>query len=134
MTGGAPKAVFNIGSQHGNIHNIAGDMNVHGNQQYTAAPTGLIQHELQNIGQILDTLDLTPEIQGHARALLAAAGQEVSQPDHHEHKAARLIGRLAGYLKEFGAMSAGGTALGDCFHRLAQLLGPAGASIMHLVS
>lgn len=134
MTDVPPMAVFSIGSQHGNIQNIAGDMTVNGDQQYTAGPVNMIQHELENVGQIIDMLDLNPEIQRYVKVLLAEAVQELSQPDHSEHKTARLTERLAGYLKEFGAISAGGTALADCFHRLAQLLGPAGASIMHLVS
>jgi len=36
MTSEEANVTFNIGSQHGNVSNVAGDMTVYGGQHYTA--------------------------------------------------------------------------------------------------
>ena len=42
MSGEHPNAIFNIGSQHGNVSNVAGGMTVYGGQHYTALPADMI--------------------------------------------------------------------------------------------
>src|SRR4029077_9836494 len=49
MSGERPNAIFNIGSQHGNVSNVAGDMTVYGGQHYTALPAEMIKRELRSI-------------------------------------------------------------------------------------
>ena len=43
MTDERPNAIFNIGSQQGNVTNVGGDMTVYGGQHYTALPVDMIR-------------------------------------------------------------------------------------------
>jgi hypothetical protein len=134
MTDNRPNAIFNIGSQHGNVSNVAGDMTVHGGQHYTGFPAESIRQELGNLLRAISAMGLDPAVQKKAAALLADADHELSQGGRDAKKVARPIERLAGLLKSIGAIAFSGTALIDPLQRIASWLGPAGQAISHLIT
>ena len=134
MTSEEPNVTFNIGSQHGNVSNVAGDMTVYGGQHYTALPGDMIRQELENIHRIISAIELTPEARKKAAVLLADAGRELGQPGCEAEKVARPVKRLAGLLSDIGAISAAGGALIGPFQAIASWLGPAGQAILHMIT
>jgi isopentenyl diphosphate isomerase/L-lactate dehydrogenase-like FMN-dependent dehydrogenase len=134
MTGNEPKVTFNIGSQHGNVSNVAGDMTVYGGQHYTALPADMIRQELNNIHAIISSIEISPEARKNAVALLADAGRELSRPGCEPEKVAWPVRRLAGLLSDIGAISAAGASLIGPFKAIASWLGPAGQAILHLIT
>jgi hypothetical protein len=133
MPGERPHAVFNIGSQHGNVSNVAGDMTVYGGQHYTALPADMIRRELATIQGIISAMDLDPADRKAAAGLLADAGRQLGRSGHDARKAARPVERLTRLLKDIGAIAAGGAALIDPLLRIASCLGTAGQVIFHLI-
>jgi hypothetical protein len=133
MTDNRPNAIFNIGSQHGNVSNVAGDMTVYGGQHYTGFPAELIRQELGNLQEAISAMGLDPAVQKKAAALLADADHELSRTGRDAKKVARPIERLAGLLKNIGAIPVSGAALIDPLQRIASWLGPAGQAILHLI-
>jgi hypothetical protein len=134
MTSKEPNVTFNIGSQHGNVSNVAGDMTVYDGQHYTALPADMIRQELKNILTIISAIELSPEARKNAAALLADAGRELGQPGCEAERVARPIKRLAGLLSDIGAISAAGASLIGPFQAIASWLGPAGQAILHLIT
>ena len=134
MTDNRPNAIFNIGSQHGNVSNVAGDMTVYGGQHYTGFPAELIWQELGNLQRAISAMGLDPAVQKEAAALLADADHELSRAGRDAKKVARPIERLAGLLKNIGAIAVSGAALIDPLQRIASWLGPAGQAILHLIT
>jgi len=134
MTRERPNVNFNIGSQHGNVSNVAGDMTAYGGQYYTAVPADMIKQELENIHRIISIMELSPEGRKRAAALLADADRELGQPGCDAEKVARPVKRLAGFLSDIGAIAAAGAALIGPFQAIASWLGPAGQAILHLIT
>jgi hypothetical protein len=134
MTGQDPGSVFNIGSQHGNISNVAGDMTSYGSQQYNAPPPIAIGHEIARLQQAISAMGLDPRLQRSASELLADAQQRVDQPRPDAKKIARPIERLTKLLKEPGLIAAGGAALIGPLQQIAVALGTSGQAILHLIS
>ncbi len=134
MTDNRPNANFNIGSQQGNVSNVAGDMTVYGGQHYTGFPAELIWQELGNLQRAISAMGLDPAVQKEAAALLADADHELSRAGRDAKKVARPIERLAGLLKNIGAIAVSGAALIDPLQRIASWLGPAGQAILHLIT
>lgn len=134
MTDERPNATFNIGSQHGNISNVGGDMTVYGGQHYTALPVDMIRQELRNIHRIISAMDLDPAARKSAAAFLADADRQLDQPNRDADRVARPIERLARLLSGIGAIAVPGAALIDPLQRLASWLGPAGHAIAQLIT
>jgi hypothetical protein len=133
MPGERPHAVFNIGSQHGNVSNVAGDMTVYGGQHYTALPADMIRRELGNIQGIISAMNLDPAARKEVAGLLADADRELRESRHDARKVARPIERLTRLLRDIGAIAAGGAALIDPLLRIASCLGAAGQAIFHFI-
>jgi hypothetical protein len=133
MPGERPNAIFNIGSQHGNVSNVGGDMTVYGGQHYTALPADMIRRELGNIQGIISAMDLDPAARKAIAGLLADADRELGKSRHNAGKVGRPIERLTRLLRDIGAIAAGGAALIDPLLRIASCLGAAGQAIFHLV-
>ena len=134
MSGERPNAIFNIGSQHGNVSNVAGDMTVYGGQHYTALSADMIGRELRNIQGIISAMNLDPSARKAAAGLLADADRELGKSRHDPKKVARPIERLTRLLRDIGAIAAGGAALIDPLTRIASGLGAAGQAILHLIA
>jgi hypothetical protein len=134
MNNERPNAVFNIGSQHGNISNVAGDMTVHGGQQYIAPPADMILPELARLRRALSAIHLDPDVEQSAGEYLAAADAEVRRPHPDARRVARPIERLTRLLKGAGVILAAGAALINPLQSIASLLGAAGQVILHLLA
>ena len=134
MSGERPNVIFNIGSQHGNVSNVAGDMTVYDGQHYTALPGDMIGRELRNIQGIISAMNLDPAARKAAAGFLADADRELGKSRHDAKKVARPIERLTRLLRDIGAIAAGGVALIDPLTRIASSLGAAGQAILHLIA
>jgi hypothetical protein len=134
MSGERPNAIFNIGSQHGNVSNVAGDMTVYGGQHYTALPADMIGRELRNIQGIISAMNLDPAARKAAARFLADADRELGKSRHDAKKVARPIERLTRLLRDIGAIAAGGAALIAPLTHIASGLGTAGQAILHLIA
>lgn len=132
MSDERPNAVFNIGSQQGNISNVGRDMKVYGGQHSVVAPAEIV-HELASLRAALAALDLDPAVRRSAAALLDDAERELDRPEPKAEKAAGPIERLTKLLKDAGAISAAGSALVDPIRSIASLLGGAGRTILRLI-
>ena len=134
MSDERPNAIFNIGSQHGNVSNVAGDMTVYGGQHYTALPADMIGRELRNIQGVISAMNLDPSARTAAARLLADADRELGKSRHDAKKVARPIERLTRLLRDIGAIAAGGAALINPLTCIASGLGAAGQAILHLIA
>src|SRR5260370_38669858 len=117
MSDERPNAIFNIGSQHGNVSNVSGDMAVHGGQHYSASSADMIRQELANLQRAMATIDLDPATRATAIAHLTHADREFDRPDPDARQISRPIQRLARLLKNLGAISGAGAALTEPLHR-----------------
>jgi hypothetical protein len=134
MSGERPNAIFNIGSQAGNVSNVAGDMTVYGGQHYTALPADMIGRELRTIQGIISAMNLDPAARKAAAGYLADADRELGRSRHDATKVARPIERLTRLLRDIGAIAAGGAALINPLTCIASGLGAAGQAILHLIA
>jgi hypothetical protein len=128
-----PNAIFNIGSQHGNVSNVAGDMTVYGGQQYTAVPADLIGAELARLHRALSAVGLDPDTAQSASGYITAASREISQPHPDPQQVARPLERLTRLLQRAGVLAVAGAGLIDPLQRIASWLGAAGQAIMQLL-
>jgi hypothetical protein len=134
MSDERPNAIFNIGSQHGNVTNVSGDMTVHGGQHYSASSADMIRQELANLQRAISTIDLDPATRATAIAHLADADREFDRPDPDTRQISRPIKRLTRLLKDVGAISAAGATLIEPLQRIASWLGASGQEILHLIT
>jgi hypothetical protein len=124
---------FNIGNQQAaSIHNVGGDMTVHGDIAPGATLIVTAAADLAELRSALRRLPLQENQRRNAEAELAAAEAEMarSEPD----KAAGRLARLTEMLKRWGALASGGESVAGPFLRIAALLGPAGAAIVALLA
>jgi hypothetical protein len=133
MSDERPKAVFNIGSQQGNVSNIAGDMTVYGGQHSVVGATDAIAGELASVRRVLAEHDLDQTVREQADGLMEEADRELNGPEPDADKIAGPIERLTKLLKDSGVMLAAGAALVDPIRSIASLLGVAGRAILHLI-
>jgi len=128
-----PHAEFNIGSQQGNISNVAGDMTVQGDQRYVAAPTDAARQDLARLRLALLTIDIDPKTQRLVEDLMTEANDELDQTRPDIEKVARPIERLTSLLKDAGALAAAGAALIDPLRGIASWLGASGRAILQML-
>ena len=126
------RAVFNIGSQQGNISNVAGDMTVEGGQQYVAASVDAVREELAKLRQVLIHID--PKFQPLVEDLVTEATEELDQPQVDAPTVARPIERLTRILKDAGTFASAGAALIDPLQRIASWLGVSGRVIFDIIA
>lgn len=128
-----PNAIFNIGSQHGNVSNVAGDMNVYGGQQSTVVFADMIGPELASLRRALSEVKLDPDTETSVSKCLTAADQEIGQRQPDPQKVARPLERLVRLLKQAGVLALAGAELIDPLQRIASWLGTAGQGIIQLI-
>jgi hypothetical protein len=137
MTDDRPHATFNIGSQHGNNNNVAGDQIVHGGQRYAAAPVESIGRDLAAIRDVIAAMPLDPAVRKQATAFLSDASRELGRPARDGRGGEGVgqpIERLTRLLRDVGALSAAGATLVGPLHHIALWLGTAGQGIAHLIT
>jgi len=128
-----PNAVFNIGSQQGNVSNVAGNQTIYGGQQAILGVTTEIARQVSSLREALDSVELDPAVKEQADALMDEANRELAQPEPSLPKAARPIEKLTDLLKDAGALTAAGAALVDPIRSIGSLLGAAGGAILSLL-
>jgi hypothetical protein len=133
MSDERPHTEFNIGTQQGNISNVAGDMTVYGGQQFLAGPADEMRAELMKLRQILSTIDIDAKAQRSVEELVTEATEELDRRQATASTVARPIERLTKILKEAGAFASAGAALIDPLQRIASWLGASGRAILDLV-
>ena len=133
MTDKTPKGIFNIGSQHGNISNVAGDMTMHGNQEYVAAYGDMVREELTKLQRALSTTGIDREVKKSVMELLTNSHRELDKSNPDPQKVAGSIEQLTRLLKDAGALSVAGAALIDPLQRIASWLGSSGQAIVQLM-
>jgi NADP-dependent 3-hydroxy acid dehydrogenase YdfG len=133
MTDKSPKGVFNISSQHGNISNVAGDLTMHGNQEYVAASGDMVREELTKLQRALSTTGIDPGVKRSVMEHLTNSHRELDKSNPDPHKVAGSIEQLTRLLKDAGALSVAGTALIDPLQRVASWLGTSGQAILQLM-
>jgi hypothetical protein len=124
---------FNIGQQTGVNTTVAGDMTVHGGQQYIEAPTAEIRAELTAIRDAVASLELEPEVATEAGELIAAAEEELERPEPRVDRVGSTLERLTGVLTDAGALAAAGAALIEPLRRVASFVGSSGQAILQLL-
>jgi hypothetical protein len=122
--------VFNIGSQQGNISNIAGNQTNYGDQHaYIALPPEVLDALGQVVRHIGD-LPLTPKDQAVARKDLENLDQEMRNGQASgEHVSGRLSYILA-MARNAGAVITATSDLGHAITTIAKWLGPVGAALI----
>ncbi len=121
---------FNIGQQTGVNTNVAGDMTVHGGQQYVAGSPEEVRADLATLREVLAGLGLQPEVQQEANGLIDEADDELAQPTPHADKVGKPLTRLTNLLSEAGALASAGASLIGPLQRIGSWLGVAGAAIL----
>lgn len=124
-----PGAVFNIGSQQGNISNVAGDMTVYGGQHYRAVDRAAFAAEVAALRSALAATSLDPALRVSADRCLHDAERELGRAQPEPDKVARPVERLTRLLKDAGALAGAVEPLSG----IASLLGVAGKAILALI-
>lgn len=116
--------VFNIGSQQGNINNVAGDQTIHGGQHGTFTATQTVDFAVE--------LEATLRRLGMHRAAddAAAVQRELAQPQPDREQISARLTRIA---QAATAVAGAATAVHGPLAALAQWLGALGAPILGLL-
>ncbi|MEU0026300.1 hypothetical protein [Streptomyces sp. NPDC006335] len=124
---------FNIGSQQGNINNVAGDQTIHGGQhgQFTTATDpramlGLLRAEL-------DRLALPPEVARQVDTEVASLDAELASPSPDRTTMAQRLVQITRLVTAAGAAVTAGGTLAGALSSLAAWLGPIGDSVLHAI-
>lgn len=125
---------FNIGSQQGNINNVAGNQAIHGGQQgnFTAAsdPRALLGALRAELDRMSLPPDIARQVNGEVTSLDAELG---SQTPDRPTVAQRLV-RITRLLASAGTMVTTGGALAGVLSSFAAWLGPIGDSLRHAMT
>ena len=123
---------FHIGSQNAaSIQNVGGDMTVNGGIHVsTGAELAEVRSQIETIKAALSQLQLP--LQEHAAALghLAAAASETEHPEPDGRQIGAHVQKAAQVLHDAGALTNGAAALAPPLVRIAELLGPAGHTLL----
>jgi hypothetical protein len=124
---------FNIGSQQGNINNVAGDQTIHGGQHGQFAMTTDPRAMLGLLRSELDRLALPPDVASQVNAEVASLDAELASPAPDRTTMAQRLVRIARLVTAAGgAVTASGTLAG-ALSSFAAWLGPVGASVLHAI-
>jgi len=128
-----PNAVFNIGSQQGNVSNVAGNMTVYGGQHWSEDSAPAVREELERLRSAIRSLDLDPTLKATATRLVEEADGQAHQAQPAPERIGRPIEKLTRLLKESGALIAAGAALINPLQGIGSLLGATGQIIIRMI-
>jgi hypothetical protein len=125
---------FNIRDQHATtIQNVGGDMVVEGN--FVSAGTLVeVRGELSRLAAEVGRLELPADQREAVEAELAGAQAAASASKPDSGAIARRLEQATAVLRDAGALVGGGIAVVQALQRLGELLGPAGHTLLALVS
>jgi len=125
---------FNIRDQHGTtIQNVGGDMVVEGNF-VSAGSLGELRDELSRLATEVGQLGLPADQRDAVERELAGAEAAAAASEPDAGGIARRLEQATAVLRDAGALVGGGTAVVQSLQRLAKLLGPAGHTLLTLLS
>ena len=125
---------FNIGSQQGNINNVAGDQTIHGGQHGNfntvldpQALLGLLRVELGRMG-------LPPDIARQVNSEVGILGAQLASPNPDRPTVAQRLVQITRLLASAGAVVTAGGALAGVLVSFATWLGPIGDTVLHAIA
>lgn len=122
--------VFNIGSQQGNISNVAGNQINYGDQRaYVAAPPEVLD-ALRQVMRHIGELPLTPTGQTAARNDLENLDQEMRAGLASGENVSGRLSRILAAARNAGAVITATSNLGTAITTIAKWLGPIGATLI----
>jgi hypothetical protein len=130
-----PTSVFSIGTQQAdNISNVAGDQTIYGgmNVRSDVAVANALQ-DVEALLTMLARLDLTPAERDQTRKALTEVKQELGKPKPDTTTIAKRLEEATRTLRQAGMLAGAGAALVAPLARLANWLGPLGASLVRLL-
>ncbi|WP_067547983.1 hypothetical protein [Nocardia crassostreae] len=116
--------VFNIGSQQGNINNVAGNQTIYGGQSGTFESTGPVQFAVE-LAEVLRRMGMD-----RAAADAEAVQRELTQPQPDREGIGARLTRIA---QAVTAVAGAESAVHKPLVALARWLGAAGAPILALL-
>ncbi|MFE8950348.1 hypothetical protein [Streptomyces sp. NPDC007856] len=122
---------FNIGSQQGNINNIAGDQTIHGGQHGTFHGAPQDPGELVvRLREALDRTALPPDVAAKVRNEVAGLKAAITSPTPDRPDAADRLARITRILTSAGALTAAAGSVAGTLVALAQWLGSLGDPVL----
>ena len=124
---------FNIGSQQGNINNVAGDQTIHGGQHGQFA-TAMDPHAMLGLLRSeLDRLALPPDVASRVNAEVASLDAELGSPSPDRTTMAQRLVRITRLVTMAGAAVTAGGTLAGALSSFAAWLGPIGDSVLRAI-
>ncbi|MFI6359733.1 hypothetical protein ACIBJF_45840 [Streptomyces sp. NPDC050743] len=122
---------FHIGSQQGNINNIAGDQTIHGGQHGTFHGAPQDPGELVvRLREALDRTALPPDVAAKVRNEVAGLNAAITSPTPDRPDAADRLARITRILTSAGALTAAAGSVAGTLVALAQWLGSLGDPVL----
>ncbi|MER6242747.1 hypothetical protein [Streptomyces griseorubiginosus] len=124
---------FNIGSQQGNINNVAGDQTIHGGQHGQFATATDPRAMLGVLRTELDRLGLPPDVAHQVNTEVESLDAELASPAPDRPTMADRLVRITRLVTAAGAAVTAGGTLAGALTSLAAWLGPIGDSVLRLI-
>ncbi|WP_020133373.1 hypothetical protein [Streptomyces sp. 351MFTsu5.1] len=124
---------FNIGSQQGNINNVAGDQTIHGGQHGQFAATADPRAMLGVLRTELDRLALPPDVARQVNTEVESLDAELASPAPDRPTMADRLVRITRLVTAAGAAVTAGGTLAGALTSLAAWLGPIGDSVLRVI-
>ncbi|MBN0044527.1 hypothetical protein JS756_10450 [Streptomyces actuosus] len=125
---------FNIGSQQGNINNVAGDQTIHGGQHGDFTTVMDPQALLGLLRTEIDRLGLPPDVARQVNDEVDSLDAELGSPSPDRPTVAQRLARITGLVKTAGAVVTAGGTLAGVLSSFAAWLGPIGDSVLHALA
>ncbi|MFC8435752.1 hypothetical protein [Streptomyces sp. NPDC057253] len=124
---------FHIGSQQGNINNVAGDQTIHGGQHGQFATATDPRALLGVLRTELDRLGLPPDVAHQVNTEVESLDAELASPSPDRPTMAERLVRITGLVTAAGAAVTAGGTLAGALTSLAAWLGPIGDSVLRVI-
>ncbi|MFG2725535.1 hypothetical protein [Streptomyces canus] len=124
---------FNIGSQQGNINNVAGDQTIHGGQHGQFAMTTDPRAMLDLLRSELDRLALPPDVASQVNAEVESLDSELASPSPDRTTMAQRLVQITRLVTAAGAAVTAGGTLAGALSSFAAWLGPVGDTVLHAI-
>lgn len=125
---------FNIGSQQGNINNVAGDQTIHGGQHGDFTTVTDPRAMLGQLRSELDRLGLPPQVTTQVDGEVASLGAELDSPSPDRTTVAERLVKIVRLVTTAGAVVSAGGALAGVLSSFASWLGPIGDSVLNAIA
>ncbi|MFI9759721.1 hypothetical protein ACIHFB_17455 [Streptomyces sp. NPDC051963] len=125
---------FNIGSQQGNINNVAGNQTIHGGQHGDFTAVTDPQALLGPLRAELDRLGLPLHVASQVNGEVASLGAELGSPSPDRPTVAQRLVQIVRLVTTAGAVVTAGGALAGVLSSFAAWLGPIGEPVLRAIA